>query len=202
MRKLLLTTAAVAAAIAGAGCSKNVLQQPISETIDTLSVKYYSTLTDERDGQVYRTVKIGGQTWMTENLNYKIDSSSQGRGSKSNDTSYCKKYGRHYDWNTAMRACPNGYHLPSRQEWENLMLAAGSIRRIDPLDGSDVFYDFKLVIDGFTTGFVPSSVWWTATEYDSGNAYILTLSLHIGYVGGIGYEKTTLISVRCVADRP
>jgi uncharacterized protein (TIGR02145 family) len=200
MRKLILTTAAVAA-IGLAGCSKNVVQQPISETIDTLSVKYYSTLTDERDGQVYRTVKISGQTWMTENLNYKIDSPFQGRCSKSNDTSYCKKYGKHYDWNEAMRACPNGYHLPSRQEWENLMLAAGGVRRIDRFDGSDVFYDFKMVIDGFTTGFLLSGC-WTSTEFMDDLAYVLTLSMHIGYVGGIAYEKTTRISVRCVSDSP
>jgi len=70
-----------------------------------------------------------------------------------------------------------------------LMLVAGSIRRIDPLEGSDVFYDFKMVIDGFTTEFVPSSTWWTATEFVDDLAYILTLSLHIGYVGGIVYEK-------------
>jgi uncharacterized protein (TIGR02145 family) len=54
---------------------------------------------------------------MAENLNYAVG------GSKCyNDSSdYCKKYGRLYDWTTAMRACPSGWHLPSDDEWEILI---------------------------------------------------------------------------------
>jgi uncharacterized protein (TIGR02145 family) len=100
MRKLLLTTAAVAAAIGLAGCGNS----------DS------DTLTDCRDGQKYRTVKIGEQTWMAQNLNYKTDSS----WCYNDSLSYCKKYGRLYAWNAAMKACPAGYHLPSDDEWENL----------------------------------------------------------------------------------
>jgi len=107
MRKLLLTTAAVAAAIAGA-----VAGEPS-----------FGTFTDTRDGQTYKTVKIGKQTWMAQNLNYLPPKGKS--WCYNNDTSYCNKYGRLYDWHTAKKACMNGWHLPTSQEWDNLGKAVG-----------------------------------------------------------------------------
>jgi uncharacterized protein (TIGR02145 family) len=117
MRKLILTTAAVAAAIAGAFADETA----------------FGTFTDTRDGQTYKTVKIGKQTWMAENLNYWME---EGRSwCYKYDTSYCSKYGRLYAWNVTMTvACPSGYHLPSRKEWDNLVKAVGGKRRITNMD--------------------------------------------------------------------
>ena len=128
MRKHLLTTAAVAAAIAVAiclaGCSKKLPQEPVSIT--------YDTLTDERDGQTYRTVKIGEQTWIAQNLNYKTDSS----WCYYNDTSSCNEYGRLYNWKAAINACPKGWRLSIGTDWAKLIFIASRGREYEDYRGS------------------------------------------------------------------
>jgi uncharacterized protein (TIGR02145 family) len=89
----------------------------------------------------FRTVRIGTQTWMAENLNCDVS------GSKcyNNDPANCAKYGRLYNWSTAMNLpsncnensclsqiqskhrgiCPSGWHIPSEADWDILVDYAG-----------------------------------------------------------------------------
>jgi uncharacterized protein (TIGR02145 family)/uncharacterized repeat protein (TIGR02543 family) len=107
----------------------------------------YGSFTDSRDGRSYRTVVVGTQTWMAENLNF----NASGSVCFGNDSGNCNTSGRLYDWATVMGfastcnsisctpqvqsphhrgICPVGWHVPSNAEWETL------IKHADPNGGN------------------------------------------------------------------
>jgi uncharacterized protein (TIGR02145 family) len=171
------------------------------------------TFTDKRDGKTYRRVAIGGKTWMAENLNYETEKS----WCYDNKESNCNKYGRLYDWKTAMTACPAGWHLPSNAEWDGLVGAAGGettagkkLKSIsdgwnDNGNGTDE-YGFSALPGGnrFSGGGFRNAgyngVWWAATENGAGIAYYRNMNYFDDYVGSGSNYKSYAWSVRCVGD--
>ena len=181
--------------------------------VGSVTAQQKGTFTDSRDGQKYKTVKIGGQTWTAENMNVKTGTS----WCYDDDESNCKKYGRLYAWSTAAKmVCPSGWHLPSRQEWDNLTKAAGGEKTAGKKlkarsswnnngNGTDSF-GFSALSGGFRTsdddfsGIGEYGYWWTTEENDSGDAYGRLMYDVNGYLFEFNGNKSTGLSVRCVAD--
>ena len=128
--------------------SSSVSSSSLAPGVVDPSTVVMGEMTDSRDGQTYKTVTIGTQTWMAQNLNYESVNSFCYVGNASN----CTKYGRLYTWAAAMDSvgwwstngkgcgylrtciirnpargiCPEGWHVPAWKEWETLYSAMGS----------------------------------------------------------------------------
>ena len=77
---------------------------------------HYKEFTDKRNYRTYKAVQIGDLTWMAENLKYEMSDS----WCYNNDKDMCEKYGRLYTWYSAQEACPEGWRLPTIDDWNSL----------------------------------------------------------------------------------
>jgi len=159
---------------------------------------------DPRDGEEYEVEEIGRQkgckeiieiTLAYENLRY----NASGSVCYDNEET-CETYGRLYDWETAMTACPPGWRLPSNSELE---------KRID----YEYFFGFGCLLTGrgFSDGsFSDLNTYcylWTSTEKDDNNAYYYRYAYYKGIDGdsihiiSSGDKNYNLLSVRCFKDQ-
>ena len=130
--------------VAKSSSSVNVSSSSISSSSMMLNSIYdatNNTLTDIRDGHVYKTVTIGTQIWMAENLNYLpqdtvgsfwAERSICGGGDyKSLQEGDCSIYGRLYETSFTENAnyrkniCPDGWSIPSKKQYQNLIVFLG-----------------------------------------------------------------------------
>ena len=206
----------------------------------------YGVFVDKRDDQVYRSVKIGEQTWMAENLNYAYNQETSSLDSSSfcynNEPDSCAKYGRLYLWSAAMDSaavfgeagkgcgygktcasaatirgvCPEGWHLPSKAEFEALINAVGgksvagkALKSISGWENSgnvtDAFGFSALPtghrnLDNFTFVGNRTSFWSSFEANSSIGAYYIFLKNNEEAANLFHGNKNFGPSVRCVRD--
>jgi len=170
--------------------------------------------TDPRDGNIYRTIKIGDLTWMAENLKF----------TTGNDEALCFERNQHnknlygvlYNWKSATLACPDGWRLPSGEEFRSLLVYLENSAQADqPVSGPGAF-PIQLAgmqdHEGTFTEIDESGYYWTSTEYNSHEAEYFSYMIFNGNtVIDIsrkedmpdihGAEKENKYSVRCVKDK-
>ena len=198
----------------------------------------YGTVLDDRDGQTYKTVKIGDQVWMAENLNYETGNSY----CYNNNSANCTKYGRLYTWAAAMDSvgtlttngkgcgykktcsptypvrgiCPEGWHLPSKTEFETLFTAVGGQDSAGTaLKSTGGWFNDGNGTDAFGFSALPAgdrgsnggcyyeglnAYFWSSTEYDSNYAYNVLLYVNFDYAYLDYGNKDYGFSVRCLKD--
>lgn len=176
-----------------------------------LAAETYGTFTDSRDGQVYLTIDIGSQTWMAQNLNYAATDVSVYVNSKwssclDNEESSCTKYGRLYGGRIREKVCPSGWHLPSEDEWVQLL----SDRTVSgftsaSIEGGANSYGFSSIPTGYRDSEFnysqPSAAayYWSSTNSSESNKPRM-LTLKAGSISWVDQYYTHGRSIRCVKD--
>nr|NQU91294.1 fibrobacter succinogenes major paralogous domain-containing protein [Bacteroidota bacterium] len=193
-------------------------------------------LTDARDGKQYNTVQIGNQCWMKENLAwlpsvnnpeigsettpyYYVDGYEGTNVTEAKATFNYQTYGVLYNWPAALDACPQGWSLPSDDEWTALTdylggesVAGGKMKEAGILHWFPFNYG-ATNSSGFTAlpggerctngGFGYQSrrgYWWSSPEYSSTDAWYSILDFKHADVYYSNGNKAYGFSVRCVRD--
>lgn len=177
---------------------------------------------DARDENTYRVVTIGTQLWMAENLKYRIGNS----WCYDNNSQNCNTDGRLYDWETALSACPSGWHLPSREEWAILIDFVGGEKNAGTkLKAKSRWYDDGNGTDDVGFSVIPSGLfmyfpntgqsWFLRIEksssfWSSTKIFKPDPSLVEAYSQGVEFDGTAIKSsgsfitfgrsVRCLKD--
>jgi len=167
---------------------------------------------DSRDGKTYKKVTIGAQVWMAENLNYATEN-SRCYGA---DPANCDTFGRLYDWEDAMGACPDGWHLPDSAEWSGLVDYAGGGKEAggklkaargwkNDGNGTDD-YGFSALPGGYISdrggSYDADSAggWWSSAECNVRCAIFWRMNCDNHSTGRSGHSVMNRLSVRCVQN--
>ena len=177
------------------------------------------SFTDSRDGQSYDVVKIGDLMWMAENLNYATEASACPDG----DSRNCKRLGRLYSWAEAKTVCPEGWRLPTKSDFAELLARSNAGEALKSRDGwfkkgngSDALgfnalpagyrsavlkADDGAITGGKFDGIGGYAYFWSATqdaEKPESNAFYLFLSFSSDAASLNSFAKEDYRSVRCV----
>lgn len=218
-----------------------------TEDVEFTTPTIYGSFTDERDGNVYRTLKIGSQTWMVDNLRYlpKVYPIKEGNplqaytyvsnysGADVNEakkTDYYKQGFVFYNLVAAQLSCPEGWHLPTDEEWIQFELemgmnkdeveVAGRRKTIDASKlirsdayglggtnetGFDVFGAGKRSINSTGVGYYTAqwgTAFWSNTKTENEEYWVRQFDgrYEEAYMSKYSYKKEYGLCVRCVKD--
>ncbi len=199
----LLDTVLVQARLAS---SSQVISEPESVQFSSGTTRF----TDERDGQTYGVVRLlDGNIWTAENLNYTLEDS----WCYNDNPISCNEYGRLYTWESALEACPPGWHLPTDEEWREMAKKYGGAHP-DATDDGEMAFD--ALINGGTSGFNArlggywqsgvfyflgnGSLYWSVTQSENNSAESIEFLASRRYLGIGAIPKSVGVSVRCLQD--
>ncbi|MEE4197968.1 MAG: FISUMP domain-containing protein [Bacteroidales bacterium] len=169
---------------------------------------------DTRDNRSYKTVQIGNQVWFAENLAFEIEDS----WCYKKKDEYCEKYGRLYTYESAVKSCPVGWHLPSDEEWQELEIELGMIDGVEEFGWRGTTPGQGLLLkkgggSGFNAIFAGyredgtfwdidnTAYFWTSSNYKNSSGYSLIRFLNQRASIKREYKINTVgLSVRCVKN--
>ena len=175
----------------------------------------YGEMTDPRDNQVYKTIVIGEQTWMAENLNYSgFRDGAYNKYGYTPDSS--KKYGVGYQFYKAVYACPENWHLPTTPEWQTLIDYVSSHTKTPvgkalksetgwpPTKTGTNEFGFNAVFDinDFKTYGIIQAYYWTSTVPNDVSTvrYVFALEFDSDNLREQGVYEGKSQPVRCIKD--
>lgn len=163
------------------------------------------TFIDKRDGQTYKTIKIGDQVWMAENLRFKIAEGQDteaavfeevgwdaSQGYPESDR-HKKIYGLYYTWEEANKVCPEGWRLPSAKDWEKLFKTVGGKEkagaRLSSRSGLwDKPFDEKIKPAGFDIEPAGYRFYILYRLWETGNRTFFWSSTELNEISAIGFD--------------
>jgi uncharacterized protein (TIGR02145 family) len=187
------------------------------------------TVTDI-DSNTYKTVKIGDQWWMAENLKTSrylngdsipniIDSiqwmnmTTGAYCNYANSVDMGEKYGHLYNWysvNDSRDISPDGWHIPSNEEWTALLMNCDNVGFFDAGEGVDLGSlnkkGFNILLcgnrwfHGTFEGLNYRAVWWSSSEWDANHGSITIGGGTYNFVNDTFDPKSYGHSIRCVKD--
>lgn len=189
-----LTLACLAGMALGCG-NAGGMAPPIDDDDST------GTFEDERDGSIYSWIRIRNQVWMAENLDF---ASPSGSWCYHDMPGRCVEYGRLYNWDAAMTACPAGWHLPGDTEWSTLVEEVGPEPGSKLKVGGSSGFEAKLAgfrnYDGWFVSLGAQGHYWTSTPEGADHARERILWSDRTDVAATGFGTIAGVSVRCVRD--
>jgi len=185
--------------------SKNQLVQYKGNVIDTIKPidDNFGEFEDKRDGKKYRTIKIGEQVWLAENLAFKPDSGKY--WPPENNKGNIERYGYLYNWETAKNVCPSGWRLPEKNDFELLLQNYGKNAYKElKVSGSSGFsiIDCGLKYGVNYTTSEGGTVFWTSTEKNKRNVWGLSVDSRNSIIKFYDtFGKNSGLPIRCIKDK-